>query len=58
MKSSDVAFRRSGSDEVLSPENSSKPPWSWTQQMMIYTLVNHKPPWTSYHKHGKMWHTN
>jgi hypothetical protein len=29
MKSSEVAFRRNGSDdELLSPENSTKPPWS------------------------------
>jgi hypothetical protein len=35
MKSSEVAFRRIGSaDELLSPENSTKPPWCWTKQMM------------------------
>jgi hypothetical protein len=35
MKSSEVAFRRIGSaDELLNPENSTKPPWCWTKQMM------------------------
>lgn len=41
MKSSEVAFRRMGSDaELLSPENSDRPPpWSTTSKNHHYSLV-------------------